>query len=159
MSQRVYLFLRGPLSQWHRCQFQIDGLTYNCSEQYMMACKARLFGDTAMAERITANPHPHEQKLMGASVKDFDNSIWKAHSETIVYDGDCAKFSQNSGLAKRLLATKDATLAEANPRDFIWGIGMSEDDPLALDPMNWPGENLLGKTLMKVRDRLAEAAS
>jgi ribA/ribD-fused uncharacterized protein len=150
----VHLFLRGPLSQWHPCRFEIHGLTYNCGEQFMMACKARLFGDTAMEARIMANPHPHEQKLMGARVVGFDNDIWNAQREEIVFEGNSAKFSQNSGLAKRLLATGNAMLGEANPRDYIWGIGMAEDDPLAQDAMNWRGQNLLGKTLMRVREKL-----
>ena len=159
MSAQVHLFLRGPLSQWHPSRFVIDDVEYNCAEQYMMASKARLFGDTAMAERILATNQAHEQKLMGSQVSGFISTVWNEHREVIVYDANWAKFSQNSGLAKRLLATGQAVLAEANPRDFIWGIGLAEEDPLALNPLAWPGENRLGKVLMRVRDRLGELAS
>ena len=33
------------LSQWYPCQFEVDGVTYTSAEQYMMAEKAKLFGD------------------------------------------------------------------------------------------------------------------
>lgn len=154
MNQKVHLFLRGPLSQWHPCRFTIEDIEYNCGEQFMMASKARLFGDDAMEARIMANPHPHEQKLMGARVTGFDEHVWTSQRDTIVFNANWAKFSQNSGLAKRLLSTGEVTLAEANPRDFIWGIAMAEDDPLAQDPANWRGQNLLGKALMRVRETL-----
>src|SRR5579883_1488555 len=38
-------FWHGPFSQWHGCTFRVDGVAYNCAEQYMMAQKAVLFGD------------------------------------------------------------------------------------------------------------------
>ena len=125
----------------------------------MMASKARLFDDDAMAARIMASDQPHEHKLMGARVQNFISEIWNAHREDIVFEGNWAKFSQNSGLAKRLLATGNVVLGEANPRDYVWGIGMAEDDPLAQDPLNWRGQNLLGKILMEVRERLRDEAS
>ena len=35
----------GFLSQWFKSGFVVDGESYRCAEQYMMAAKARLFGD------------------------------------------------------------------------------------------------------------------
>lgn len=29
-----------PFSQWHPAKFEVDGVTYNCAEQYMMYQKA-----------------------------------------------------------------------------------------------------------------------
>ena len=45
--EKFTFFWSGPFSQWHPSPFIIDGVTYNCAEQYMMAEKARhhvLFG-------------------------------------------------------------------------------------------------------------------
>lgn len=152
----VHLFLKGPLSQWHPSPFIVDGEAYNCAEQYMMAAKARLFGDTAMAARIMANSIPYEQKLMGSRVQGFDEAVWVREREAIVYRANFEKFSQNSGLAKKLLRTGDLILAEANPMDPIWGIGLPESDPDALDPKTWRGLNLLGQILMRVRSELSQ---
>ena len=58
-------------------------------------------------------------------------------------------------LEEILLKTGNATLAEASPYDRIWGIGLSADDPKAMNPDLWKGENLLGHALMRVRDELA----
>lgn len=151
----VYLFMKGPFSQFHPSTFTVDGHDYVCAEQHMHAEKARLFGDCAMAERIMRSDSPHEHKMMGARVSGFEQQTWDARKVDIVTAGNLAKFSQNAGLRRRLLDTGDAILAEANPKDFIWGIGLSEDDPAALDPTRWQGQNLLGQILMSVRARLA----
>ncbi len=40
------------LSQWYPCSFTVDGLNYNCAEQYMMAEKARIFNDGPIRKQI-----------------------------------------------------------------------------------------------------------
>ncbi len=72
----------------------------------------------------------------------------------IVYEGALAKFSQNEVLKKKLLATQDAILAECALQDKIWGIGCSMKDEKRLDIKEWNGQNLLGFTLMKVREEI-----
>ena len=155
MTLKVYPFLKGFLSQWHPARLIIDGIEYNCAEQYMMHQKAILFGDDKMARKILANDKPHEQKLMGQYVKRFISDVWDLHKNEIVTKGNYAKFSQNAGLRKKLLATGDMILAEANPKDIIWGIGLAEDDPDVQDQEKWRGPNNLGEILMKVRDQLS----
>ena len=51
-----------------------------------------------------------------------------------------------------LLETSDRLLVEASPYDRTWGVGYSASKAEA-NRSNW-GENLLGKALMRVRDRL-----
>lgn len=152
----VFLFMKGPFSQFHPSHFRLGSHDYICAEQYMHEQKARLFADAAMAERILKSDSPHEHKLMGGRVSGFDQERWDAHKVDIVSAGTRAKFGQNAGLRRRLLETGDAILAEANPKDFIWGIGLSEDDPAATDPARWQGQNLLGQILMAVRTELAK---
>ena len=45
-------------------------------------------------------------------------------------------------------------LAECAVRDRIWGIGLSMRDPKRLNPKQWNGQNMLGYTLMMVRDKI-----
>lgn len=116
--------------------------------------KAILFGDEKMAAKILLVDKPHEQKLMGQYVKGFVSDDWETHKKDIVMRGNYAKFSQNAGLRKKLLATGDMILAEANAKDIFWGIGLAEDDPDVQHPEKWRGDNLLGEILMKVRDAL-----
>jgi len=52
-------------SNWQPSPFVLDGQTYNCVEQWMMAEKARLFGDTAVEAKVMATLDPAEQKALG----------------------------------------------------------------------------------------------
>lgn len=157
MSEKFTLFYGGYFSQWYRSspdQFVIDGVTYNCAEQFMMAEKARLFGDKESLERIMRENHPKDQKAIGRQVKDFNVEKWDAISRNCVYLGNYAKFTQNKGLLLELMSTEGTTLVEASPTDRIWGIGRSMDDPLAYDKNQWLGKNWLGQVLTKLRDNI-----
>lgn len=149
-------FWSGPFSQWYPSPFRLDGCDFNCAEQYMMYCKAKLFADHAAARAILAAASPAEQKQLGRTVQRFDEETWKLFREGIVFQGSWAKYSQNELLRQTLLATGTRTLVEASPKDRIWGIGLEENDPRALDPAQWRGANLLGKALMRVRACLRE---
>ena len=139
-------------SQWWQCDFQVDGVEYSCAEQFMMAEKARMFGDGEMLEKIMEAGHPKEMKAYGRAVKGFDKEQWDKACYGIVKRGNQAKFSQNPELKEFLLKTGKRILVEASPRDRIWGIGMGKDNPDAENPQKWRGRNLLGFTLTEVRD-------
>ena len=74
--------------------------------------------------------------------------------QVIVYEGLLAKFSQNDELKDSLVNTGNVILAECAVKDRIWGIGLSMKDENRYDKSKWRGENLLGYTLMMVRERL-----
>ena len=80
-----------PFSQWHPAQFEVDGVTYNCAEQYMMHQKAVLFGDDAMATKILKSSDPKEQKALGRMVSNFDPDKWDSECRKIVKAGSMAK--------------------------------------------------------------------
>ena len=142
-------------SNWHLASFEVKGVRFNCTEQLMMYRKAMLFGDTETAQAILAEPSPRAQKALGRKVRGFEEALWCAHREHIMFDGCYAKFSQNPALKAELLATGERVLVEASPDDRIWGIGLHETDARAHDPAQWQGLNLLGKALMQVREALA----
>lgn len=144
-------FLNGPFCQWWKSKFMENNIEYNCCEQYMMYQKAILFKDESTAKKILESKEPREQKRLGRLIKNFDEKIWDQHKEKIVANGNYLKFSQNEELKEYLCDTYPYTLVEANKYDKIWGIGMYMNDPNILDTSKW-GKNLLGKTLMKVRE-------
>jgi len=141
-------------SQWWPAAFKIDGGRYPTAEHYMMAEKARLFGDRDMLERIRRAADPAEAKKLGRKVRGFDAERWEAVAFQRVVSGNLAKFGQNPSLKAYLLATGDKVLVETSPLDKIWGIGLAAGDPHASNPAEWQGQNLLGFALMAVRAEL-----
>jgi len=143
--------IAGICSQWLPCRFEVDGVTYNCTEQYMMAEKARLFGDEDAAQQIMKADNPRDQKALGRMVRNFDADTWNAVARDIVYRGNYAKFTQNPGLKDALLSL-EGTLVEASPWDRIWGIGLKEHHPGVHNRALWDGTNWLGEVCTKVRE-------
>ncbi|MFD3685322.1 NADAR family protein [Nocardiopsis sp. NPDC058631] len=146
------------LSQWWPADFTVDGVAYRTAEHYMMAGKARLFGDTEAESRIVAAAHPRDAKVIGREVRGFDQEVWEATRFDIVVEGSVAKFGQNGDLGAYLLGTGSRVLVEASPRDRVWGIGMGALHDHAEQPAHWRGLNLLGFALMEARSRLAATA-
>lgn len=145
------------LSQWYPSPFEIDGLRYATAEHWMMATKARLFGDNTALARVFANDDPGAAKAAGRSVVGFDDVRWREQRFALVVQGNLAKYAQHPELADFLRGTGTQILVEASPVDPIWGIGLAAGDPCAHDPEQWPGLNLLGFALMAVRERLGES--
>lgn len=156
MEEQFTFFWDGPFSQWEPCEFEVDDVTYNCAEQYMMAMKAKMFGDDDTFERIMEEDSPREQKKLGRQVKGFDAERWNLRAREIVYEGNHAKFTQNPELLDKLMETRGTTLVEASPYDCIWGIGMREGDAGITDRNNWRGTNWLGEVLTGLREDLVD---
>jgi ribA/ribD-fused uncharacterized protein len=142
------------LSQWYPAAFELDGARYATAEHWMMAEKARLFGDEPIRRAIIEASHPDQVKKLGRQVKNFDAEQWEAGRFDIVVRGNEAKFGQHPALRDFLLASGERVLVEASPVDAIWGIGLAQDSPKAQHPDTWRGLNLLGFALMEVRTRL-----
>lgn len=146
----------GYLSNWWLSDFMVDGIKFTSAEQYMMYGKAKLFGDMETQAKILAVTDVAKIKALGREVKGFDDEVWKANREQIVYTGLKAKFRDNVELKEKLLSTGDAILAECAVHDRVWGIGMSMKDPNRFNTEKWRGMNLLGKLLMRVRDEFRD---
>jgi ribA/ribD-fused uncharacterized protein len=144
-------------SQWYEAPFTVEGIAYRTAEHFMMAGKARLFGDAATCDRIIAARTPGEAKKLGRQIDNFDEAAWREARFDIVTRGNVAKFSQNAALGAFLLGTGQQVLVEASPVDAIWGIGLTATDAAAQDPRTWQGLNLLGYALMAARDELRAA--
>lgn len=142
-------------SQWWPCSFTVDGVQYSSTEQFMMAGKARVFGDEQVLEQIMAAGDPAQVKRLGRRVRQFEQTTWERARFEIVSAGNIAKFGQDFALRKYLLGTAAAVLVEASPVDTVWGIGLAASDPAARDPRSWRGLNLLGFALMRARAELS----
>jgi len=142
------------LSQMYATTFVIDGIIYNCAEQFFMSTKALFFNDNEIENKIMDCTDPRDMKKLGRIVKGFDEKKWIPVAYKTVISGNYQKFLQNRQIKEFLLATGDSVLVEASPYDSIWGIGIAASDEKNIDVFKWQGTNLLGFALMEVRDML-----
>lgn len=143
-------------SNWYPAAFKVGEHVYPTAEHYMMAAKARLFGDDEIFEQVFASDSPADAKSLGRKIRGFDESKWLENRFDIVVAGNLEKFSQNPDLKRFLVSTGTDILAEASPVDQIWGIGLASDADEIGDPKRWKGLNLLGFALMEVREKLKQ---
>ena len=146
----------GYLSNWYPSPFTLDGQRFTSVEQYMMYRKSITFGDTETAQAILSTDNVGKIKALGRSVLGYSDTVWNGIRQIVVYRALLEKFRQNPDLKAQLLATHPHTLAECAHQDKIWGIGITMHDEYRLEPDLWPGQNLLGFTLMTVRDELSK---
>ncbi len=144
----------GYLSNWCLSTFIIDNITFSSMEQYMMYKKAIQFNDIKIANEIINETDVAKIKSLGRMVSGYDETIWNGVRQIIIYQGLLAKFSQNSELKEKLKSTGKLTIVECSVKDLIWGIGLSMIDNNRFDRTKWKGQNLLGYTLMLVREQL-----
>lgn len=144
----------GYLSNWYLSQFELDHIKFSSMEQFMMYQKAVCFHDHKIADEILMTDDVAKIKALGRLVSNYEDHVWNGIRQLIVYEGLLAKFSQNGVLRQKLDETGNALLAECAVKGCIWGIGLSMNDPHRKDPERWKGKNLLGYTLMMVRDKL-----
>lgn len=165
-------FLKNWLSNFHKCDIKMKIASkhyplfknievvsnkyhvFKNTEQIFMYRKALTFSDYEIASKILKAEDPRDAKRLGRLVKNYDDETWDIFRYNIMYHANMSKYTQNEYLKKKLIDTYPKVLVECNPRDSIWGIGLSEDDPDIYDEQKWKGKNLLGKCLMEVRKDL-----
>ena len=148
--------MNGYLSNWYMSDFVIDDIKFTSMEQYMMYKKAQLFNDKKIMQEILSTDNVGKIKMLGRSVKNYDEVMWNGVRQIVVYEGLYAKFSQNESLREKLLATENDILAECAVSDCIWGIGLAMNDDKRLSTEEWRGQNLLGFAIMQVREKLSK---
>jgi ribA/ribD-fused uncharacterized protein len=140
-----------PFSNWYPSPFIHDDVDYNCSEQFMMAAKAKLFDDPQSLKKIMNTNSPREQKAYGRMIKNFNQDWWMLNCIDIMVPALVNKFLQNPDCRDAMANTGTKEIVEASPVDAVWGIGLSASNPLAWEKETWQGKNLLGVCLMRTR--------
>lgn len=147
-------FWNGEFSNFHPIKIKYNKINFYTTEQIFMWEKALYFEDKEIAQKIMVTAEPSECKRLGRQIKNFDADKWSIVSYDIMVNANYHKYSQNPILKDLLLETGDKTLVEASPFDKIWGVGLASFNDEILDEKNWRGQNLLGKALMEVRDKI-----
>jgi hypothetical protein len=138
----------GYLNNLYPSPFTVDGINFINVEQYFVWRKVMLF-DPELEPLILSTKDPKEMQKIAVSVKNYKDAEWLAKRYDIMKEGLYHKFSQNPILQNKLMWTGNSGIVNADPKDLIWGIGITAVEALMNVP--WRGENLLGEALIEVR--------
>ena len=159
-DKHVFFYTEWP-SNFRKTSFTFEafGETHRffCTEQAFMWCKAMYFNDTIIAEKIlNEKSNPMTCKKFGRLVRGYNDDKWKLVRYSFMLDVNFARFTQDKNLKEKILNPEydGKTFVEASPTDRIWGIGIGENDPDIDDERHWFGQNLLGKVITEVRNRI-----
>ena len=106
----------GCFSNFFPSKVKIDGKTYQTSEHFYQAMKAKTQEDH---DYIADAPTPHESRKRGKKCDLRDG--WEEIKDNIMLTVVSAKFEQHSNLAEILISTGEEELIEWAPWDKYWG--------------------------------------
>jgi N-glycosidase YbiA len=130
----------GCFSNFSPHPVKLKGKVWPTSEHYFQAQK---FVGTEHEEEIRRVKSPMIAARMGRDRKRPLRHDWESVKDEIMFEAVRAKFTQHEELRKILSATGDAEIIEHTGKDSYWG-----------DGGDGSGRNMLGKTLMLVREEL-----
>ena len=141
----------GFLSNFFPAPFELDGVRFPTLEHYYVYMKSE---DQSFRDRISSAETPGRAKRLGDDKHKKSLFVqgqaskrpdWEQVKFQVMERGVQAKFEQNPELMAKLQATAPMELLEDSPTDLVWGTGHIDEQG------NYPGKNMLGVILMKVR--------
>lgn len=142
------------LSNYYSDSITYKNIQYDTLEHALQFQKADRYGDRSAADQILCASSPADAKYYGGKVQGFQSDDWDTVKGGILLELLRCKFSHGTEMAQQLQDTTGKSLAEAG-RSRTFAIGLSLNDKNIFDKSKWaPNSNLLGRTLMQVRDEL-----
>ena len=143
------LFSRSDVSNdfgtFSQHSFVLEDREWPSVEHYYQAMK---FDDQEHQERIRLAEHPKRARKLGRTRWCKRREDWKKLKVTYMTRAVYTKCRTYPGIGQALIDTGDKTLIESNNYDYFWGCGRDRR-----------GENMYGKVLMNVREKLREERS
>jgi len=134
-----------PLASYSKHSFELDGFEWPSVEHYYQAMK---YSDEKYREQIRTATYPADAAKLGKSKKHGRRKDWDKVKETYMTRGTYIKCRTHPEVAKALLATGDLPIMETSQYDYYWGCGR-----------DMRGNNVYGKVLMSVREKLRQEMS
>ncbi|MDD3900678.1 MAG: NADAR family protein [Fermentimonas sp.] len=130
----------GEFSNFALYPVKLKGKEWPTSEHYFQAQK---FEDQSYQKEIQRAHSPMKAAELGRSREVKIRRNRDKIKDNVMYEAVYAKFTQYPELQELLLSTEDAILVEHTSKDSYWG-----------DGGDGSGKNMLGKILIKVREKL-----
>ena len=155
MSIRAFRGQNDPLSNFYYVgyqQLQYKGRGYSSSEQAYQHTKALFHGAKQLAKDIMHEGNPVGIKDLGRKI--HESKAWSEQKVDIMYEILNAKAACS---VEFRLALKEedpqVTFVEA-VYDSFWGSGLPYLETCSTSAGKWPGANMMGKSLSKIRGNL-----
>lgn len=155
----VFFTKNSPFSNHFPSDFDLEGLSFSCVEQYLAVYQAYLSQDKRLARRAMQQKYPAEQKLILNKLRKDKTEEWRQKAPELITKASKAKFTQNHILKDLLLSMYPLHIGEAS-KDTFWGIGLTMENQSVLDTDQWaPEGHLLGRSLMALREELMSSTN
>lgn len=121
---------------------------FKTSEHFFQAMKYMPFRNADQRKRfqeILDAETPKEAARLGRLRDVAIRSDWESVKDSVMYVALHAKFTQHKDIKEILLSTGNSILIEHTINDSYWG-----------DGLDGSGKNMLGKLLMKLREKLLD---
>jgi hypothetical protein len=146
--------LNGYLCSNYISPFSLSGTKFYSIKQYMVYCKSLLLGNEQLGRRVLSTRDLKKIEELELQYLSTPSLMWNGQMQVMAYKGILAKFAQNETLSNSLLDTGSTTIVACLPNDQLWGTGLDMMDSRITQVDKWHGKNLLGFTLMQVRNAL-----
>ena len=147
------------LSNYFEQTIKYKGIDHSTIEHAYQYEKSARYNDVTTMEKILSAQTPAEAKLHGSRVSNFKRADWDSVKSALLEELLRIKFTPDSELARRLMATTGKSLAEAGKsKTFAIGLPLYQCTLGAnqqFDTSKWSmNGNILGTGLMKIRNEL-----
>ncbi len=158
LGKKIYAFngAGNKLSNFYKCDLNVDGQWFSTSEQLYQWKKAMFHGDDMIAQEILTKEKPWDVKKLGDKIKDSEK--WLSCRQKIMEEVLNYKIEQCEAFRDELRKTDKKSLVEAT-RDPYWGSGLRREETMNTDPQNWTGKNVVGKILTRLRKNMLEEST
>ena len=133
-------------------ELEYNGTMYHSAHQALYAEIAKALNDQENLEKIMVSDFNYS--LEKIPNREQNEELWYKTINDNIRPINYEKFNKYPELALKLLETKTAKLGACIVNDNLMGIGISFDNIKANNPVNWTGQNQLGKALMSIRDQI-----
>lgn len=144
------------LSNHHPTPIEVAPDTvFDSNEHAYQYEKALKCGYEDVAELIKDAKHAGIAKALSKRIKKEDLIKWGENDKLEYMEFLVRTKIEQSGEFLNVLLDTGSVIAEATV-DPYWGTGLSPDMTAVTDPAYWPGDNMMGKILMKIKKQIKD---